>query len=122
MTEVARDFRKEPTQGEAILWEMLRDRRLDGRKFRRQRPIGPFIVDFLCVEERLIVEVDGGIHRAQQGRDAERQKLLVAAGFRLVRISSEKVENDPLACIEMLRAALTPGPSPACGRGVAKPG
>jgi hypothetical protein len=62
MQEVARQFRKEPTTSEAILWEALRGRKLENRKFRRQHPIGTFVVDFFCKEENLIVEVDGTVH------------------------------------------------------------
>ena len=69
MTEVARGFRKAPTPSEAILWRALRGEVLDGRKFRRQQPIGPFIVDFYCSTERLIVEVDGGVHESQRERE-----------------------------------------------------
>jgi len=64
MTEVARGFRKAPTPSEAILWRALRGEALDGRKFRRQQPIGPFIVDFYCSTERLIVE---DIRRVSRG-------------------------------------------------------
>jgi adenine-specific DNA methylase len=73
MQEVARQFRKEPTPSEAILWEALRNRKLEGRKFRRQHPIGTFIVDFYCDEEALVVEVDGPIHDYQQDLDRQRQ-------------------------------------------------
>jgi very-short-patch-repair endonuclease len=66
MVEIARQFRKQPTPSEAILWQALRNRKLEGRKFRRQQPIGCFIVDFFCASERLIVEVDGLIHESQQ--------------------------------------------------------
>jgi hypothetical protein len=69
MTGVARQFRREPTVSEDILWQAIRGRKLDGRRFRRQQPIGIFVVDFICSSERLIVEVDGGIHEFQQERD-----------------------------------------------------
>ena len=77
MTEISRQFRKEPTTSEAILWQALRGRKLDGRKFRRQQTIGNFIVDFFCGQERLVVEVDGGIHQLQQEADRQRQELLL---------------------------------------------
>ena len=60
--DTARQLRKESTLPEARLWEQLRDRRLEDRKFRRQVPIGPYIADFACVEKKLIVEVDGWTH------------------------------------------------------------
>ncbi|HEY9766381.1 MAG TPA: DUF559 domain-containing protein, partial [Chroococcales cyanobacterium] len=65
MTERAREFRKEPTPSESLLWEALRKGRLDGRRFRQQQPIGHFIVDFYCPSEKLVVEVDGPIHEQQ---------------------------------------------------------
>jgi len=108
MKEVARQFRKQPTKSEALLWEALRNRQLEARKFRRQHPIGPFVVDFLCSEERLIVEVDGPIHESQRSLDAQRQELLESLGFRFVRLSSDLVENDLPAALDTIRQALTP--------------
>ena len=65
MTEIARDFRKEPTKSEAKLWQALRGKKLDGIKFRRQQPVGPFIVDFYNSVYRLVIEIDGSIHDSQ---------------------------------------------------------
>src|SRR5579859_3522710 len=92
MRDVAREFRKEPTPSEAILWEAIRGRQLDGRKFRRQRPIGLFVVDFYCPAEKLLVEVDGPIHALQQKADLERQEILESLGLCFVRISADTVE------------------------------
>ena len=72
--ERAHTLRVAQTDGEALLWNRLRDRRLAGAKFRRQHPTGPYIVDFCCVERRLIVEVDGGQH-AQAERADEAVRL-----------------------------------------------
>ena len=63
------------------MWNSLRRKRLDGRKFRRQQPIGPFVVDFFCPAERLIVEVDGPIHDSQREADRVRQQLLETLGL-----------------------------------------
>ncbi|WP_413465890.1 DUF559 domain-containing protein [Planktothrix agardhii] len=120
MIEIARDFRKTPTRSEDILWQALRGRKLDGRKFRRQQPIGNFIVDFFCASERLIVEVDGGIHNTQQELDRQRQELLESLGLRFVRVSSEMVENNLPAALNAIQAgflALSPNPSPMLGEG-----
>ena len=120
MVEIARDFRKTPTRSEDILWQALRGRKLDGRKFRRQQPIGNFIVDFFCASERLIVEVDGGIHNTQQELDRQRQELLESLGLRFVRVSSEMVENNLPAALNAIQAgflALSPNPSPTLGEG-----
>src|SRR5260221_14579793 len=91
MRDVARQLRQEPTPTEAILWQKLRRQQL-GYKFRRQAPIGPFVVDFLCTAARLVVEVDGPIHASQQQVDHERQVLLGGLGLRFVRVSSQDVE------------------------------
>ena len=110
MVEVARQFRKEPTPGEAILWAALRGRRLDGVRFRRQQPIGPFVVDFLASAHRLIVEVDGPIHDDQQEADRQRQELLEMLGLRFCRIRTELVERDLAAALVQIRNALAQSP------------
>jgi very-short-patch-repair endonuclease len=120
MTEIAREFRKQPTPSEAILWQALRGRKLDGRKFKRQQPIGAFIVDFFCGAERLVVEVDGGVHETQQEYDQQRQELLESLGLRFVRVSSQQVETDLNGVLETIRAAFDPHPltpSPKGGEG-----
>lgn len=123
MVEVARTFRKAPTASEAILWRALRGRRLFGRKFRRQQPIGPFVVDFFCAEERLIVEVDGPIHDKQREADAHRQSLIEALGLRFVRLPAVTVETDLDTALQRIAEALfdTPRlsstPSPRVGEG-----
>ena len=68
----ARALRNNPTEVEKVLWCHLRMWQLDGYKFRRQQPIGNYIVDFVCLEAQLIVEVDGGVHELQEEYDAER--------------------------------------------------
>jgi very-short-patch-repair endonuclease len=101
-----------PTPSEAILWRALRGEALDGRKFRRQQPIGPFIVDFYCSTERLIVEVDGGVHETQRERDAERQALLESLDLRFVRVPAEMVETNLPAALQAIRRAFTNSSSP----------
>src|SRR5206468_967739 len=91
MVEVARVFRKQPTRGEAILWDALRGRRCENVKFRRQQPLWPFVMDFFAAERRLIVEVDGPIHDSQQEADRRRQELLESIGMSFVRIKTETV-------------------------------
>jgi len=94
MITVARDLRKEQTRSEQILWKALKNRSFNGKKFRRQQPIGPFVVDFLCPETKLIIEIDGDIHITQIKADRQRQKLLESLGFYFLRIKSDEVEND----------------------------
>ncbi|GAB4371183.1 MAG: hypothetical protein Kow00121_12510 [Elainellaceae cyanobacterium] len=113
MQEVARQFRKEPTASEAILWEALRNRKFENRKFRRQHPIGTFIVDFFCHEERLILEVDGGVHTTQKELDRQRQELLESLGLRFLRVTSEEVETSLPNVLEKIHQAFLPSsPSP----------
>jgi very-short-patch-repair endonuclease len=98
MVEIAREFRKEPTKGEKILWNALRGKKLDGIKFRRQQPIGYFVVDFYSSAYRLVVEIDGPIHELQNEADHARQEILETLGLVVLRIKSETVEkNLPMA-------------------------
>jgi very-short-patch-repair endonuclease len=93
LLDAARASRRAPTISEALLWEALRRRQL-GVNFRRQQPIGPFIVDFYCPARRLIIEVDGKVHDGQKERDAERQALLEAAAYRVMHFTAVQVEQE----------------------------
>ena len=109
LTARAREFRKNPTATEKRLWEKLRNRQLDGSKFRRQTPIGPFIADFVCKGAKLVVEVDGPIHDQQVQRDRERDEYFEALGWRFLRIPAAQVEKDIVGVLAAIRVALTPG-------------
>jgi very-short-patch-repair endonuclease len=87
----ARDLRQRETATEDLLWEALRDRRLDGLKFRRQHPVGSFVIDFCCLTLRLAIELDGGVHETRRHEDAEREGVLTAAGYRVLRFPNEAV-------------------------------
>ena len=87
----ARELRKAPTAAEQRLWEALRDRRLGGHKFLRQRPIRGFIVDFYCAKASLVLEVDGGIHAERETADAERERTLATRGVYVLRVTNEDV-------------------------------
>ena len=89
----ARAMRRAPTDAEQRLWGALRNRRLDRLKFRRQAPIGPYIADFVCMEAKLIVELDGSQH-AGSGRDRTRDAELEARGFRVLRFWNDDVMRD----------------------------
>ena len=106
MMFVAREFRKTSTAGEAILWGRLRGRQFSNRKFRRQQPVGPFVLDFYCPEERLAVEIDGSIHEAQREADAERQALLETLGIRFVRLRDEDVRGDLPSALQTIMQAF----------------
>jgi type I restriction enzyme R subunit len=92
----ARRLRKELTQSEAIVWEKLRDRRFYGLKFRRQHPVGAFVLDFFCQEMMFAIEVDSGIHRDPEvaARDRERETLLRKQHILFFRWAAEAVERD----------------------------
>jgi very-short-patch-repair endonuclease len=81
---LAKSMRRQPTEAEAVLWRILRNRRLSTLKFRRQAPIPPYIADFVCFEHRLIVEADGSQH-AENIRDEKRDAFLAAQGFTVLR-------------------------------------
>jgi len=87
----ARELRKNPTEAERKLWAHLRLRQIGGYKFRRQHPLGPYIVDFVCIEKKLIVEVDGGQHDEKRFYDAKRDKWLEEKGFKVIRFWNNEV-------------------------------
>src|SRR5947199_1965815 len=89
-TERARGLRQSATDAESKLWYRLRSRQLNGRKFVRQEPIGPYTVDFICRDQRLIIEVDGGQH-ADNVRDAVRDKWLGNHNYRILRFWNNDV-------------------------------
>ena len=93
---LARQLRKKQTPAEQVLWKCLRGRRLAGLKFRRQHPIDKFIADFYCHEARLVVEVDGAVHREknQIERDALRTEVLSRLGLSVVRVTNTEVETE----------------------------
>jgi len=115
----ARQLRREQTDAEAKLWSYLRNRQLDGFKFRRQHPIGRFIVDFCCVDRRLIVELDGEVHTSQAAEDQARAEALQAAGYTIARWSNDQIEHRIANVLSEIRRLLTDSPAPAAaGEGV----
>ena len=95
LVETARALRKKQTPAEAIFWELVRDRRFMGLKFRRQHQLGDYITDFYCHEHRLIIELDGGIHSAKQSKDHKRDAWMAAQGFKVLRFKNEQLLDDP---------------------------
>ncbi|BAT51824.1 hypothetical protein NOS3756_07540 [Nostoc sp. NIES-3756] len=89
--QIAKELRRQMTPEEKILWQYLRTNRLHGLHFRRQQIIDGFIVDFYCHTAKLVIEIDGKIHEQQVEYDAERDKVLLARGLRLLRIKNEEV-------------------------------
>jgi len=88
--QFAKSMRNEPTDAEHALWQIVRGKRLEGMRFRRQHPIGRYIVDFICLDERLIIEMDGSQH-AQNSYDATRDQQLQALGYQVLRFWNEEV-------------------------------
>lgn len=118
----ARHLRKHATRAEDILWQRLRGRRLGGRKFRRQVPLHPYIVDFLCIASKLVVELDGAQHAKDVAYDAQRTREIEAQGFTVIRFPNELVLTDIDHVLETIAAASSvsegaPLPSPEWERG-----
>jgi very-short-patch-repair endonuclease len=107
LRQYARDLRRNSTDAEKHLWYNLRANRM-GYKFKRQVPIGSFIVDFLCIEKRLIIELDGGQHQENQAYDAHRSTELSKRGFQVLRFWNHDVLLRSEAVIEMIFKALSP--------------
>jgi adenine-specific DNA-methyltransferase len=106
MKDQARALRKNMTDAERILWRALRNRQLDGWKFRRQHPIGMFIVDFECVERKFIVEVDGGQHAMNVAEDARRSVFLRNEGYNVLRFWNNQVLQETDAVLDAILTAL----------------
>jgi adenine-specific DNA-methyltransferase len=107
--ERAKQLRKNSTDAERALWRVLRCRQLGGHKFRRQQPLGPFIVDFICLEARLVVEVDGGQHNHEENvvYDANRTAWLQNQEFRVLRFWDHVVLKQLDSVCDAIEKALT---------------
>lgn len=107
----ARGLRQTQTEAEALLWRHLRGRQLQGFKFRRQHPLGPFVLDFVCVDAGLVIELDGGQHVDAQAYDARRTAFLEQQGLRVIRFWNHEVLTETVAVLEKVLQtlqALTP--------------
>ncbi|MDP3843199.1 MAG: endonuclease domain-containing protein [Oxalobacteraceae bacterium] len=124
----AREMRSGMTDAEALLWKLLRNRRLAGAKFRRQHPIGRYILDFYCAERKLCIELDGGQHSEAVAYDQLRDQWLLGQGIQILRFWNNQMLMETEGVLESIyqalliipatasAGALIPGPSPACGR------
>jgi len=108
----ARSLRREMTDAERLLWRNLRSRSFEGHKFRRQVVIEPYIVDFACLDARLIIEADGGQHDEQREDDAERTERLEKMGYRVLRFWNHEILKELESVLEQIRLALNDIPSP----------
>ncbi len=108
----ARSLRSQSTDAEQILWANLRRRQLEGFYFRRQHPLLDYIVDFVCMEAKVIIELDGGQHQQQAGYDARRDARIAAVGFTVLRFWNNQVIEELPAVLEVIVQALRKGAPP----------
>ena len=108
-TPLARGLRSRQTDAEAKLWWHLRNRTPSGFKFRRQAPMGPYIVDFVCLERSLIVEADGSQH-ADSKSDKERDRYFTGRGYRVLRFWNREILHETESVLESIHNALMDSP------------
>ena len=120
LADLARELRERQTPAEALLWQLLRNRRLLGFKFRRQHQFGDYIADFYCNEARLIIECDGSVHNPNEHwhHDQNRDAYMIAQGLRVMRFTNEQILDDIESVLEEISKYL---PSPS-GRRVGEEG
>jgi very-short-patch-repair endonuclease len=114
LTDLARELRKRSTEAEKLLWGHLSRRQLEGFKFRRQQPIGPYIADFVNLDTKLIIELDGGQHAVARDEDKKRDEWLAEQGFEVLRFWDSEVFGNLEGILETVRSKLrspSPGPS-----------
>jgi len=104
---VARQLRKAATPWEVKLWQQLKGARL-GAAFRRQQPVGPYIVDFVCLERQLVIELDGSQHQQQEAQDNARDQFLVEAGYCVLRFWNNDIDHNLDNVLQRIGEALTP--------------
>ncbi len=119
----AKALRRNLTEAEQRLWYYLRAHRFMGKKFKRQKPLGRYIVDFVCLEEKLIIELDGGQHAEAVEYDHQRDAWLRGQGYTVLRFWNSEMLNETEGVLERIRVALSvgktlsPAPLPLAGEG-----
>jgi very-short-patch-repair endonuclease len=103
ITQIARNLRKSSTVAERLLWRHLRAKQVEGYKFRRQEPIGNYVVDFVCFEKRMIIEVDGSQHQIEKDKDNKRDKWFKEQGFRILRFWNNEVIKNTDGVLTVIR-------------------
>jgi very-short-patch-repair endonuclease len=106
VNDFARLLRQNPTDAERLLWSKLRRRQLGNYKFRRQRPIGPYICDFVCVEAQMVVELDGSHHVEHTNYDMRRDSILRSNGYRILRFWNADVMHRTDTVLETIFEAM----------------
>lgn len=106
-------LRNEMTEAEEMLWNLLRGKKLDGRKFRRQHSIEDYIVDFYCATEKLVIEVDGSVHDSPEAiaNDRLRDETLSNWGFQILRFRNDEVLTDPMVVLNKIKQSFQSSPS-----------
>ena len=112
INSIAKGLRKRTTDAERFLWKHLRLKQLDGFKFRRQEPIDNYIVDFVCFERRLIIEVDGGQHAQETLKDSVRDGHFKRNDFKVLRFWNNDVLRNIEGVLSVIRGELSASPSP----------
>ncbi len=103
MNNIAKLLRKRPTETEKLLWRYLRSKQIEGFKFRRQQPIDNYVVDFVCFDNKIVVEVDGGQHAVDKEKDIERDIYLKKHGFKVLRFWNNDVLTNIGGVLEKIR-------------------
>jgi very-short-patch-repair endonuclease len=108
-------LRQSQTECERLLWQRLRGRQINGMKFRRQWPVGDYVVDFVCLEARVVVELDGGQHYEPAALEYDRRRTLglESRGLRVVRFTNFQVMGEMEAVLEEILRCLVPSPQPS---------
>jgi len=108
-----RDLRRNSTEAERVLWERLRNRKLQGLRFVRQFPVGPFVADFCCRDRRIIIEVDGGVHSLEQqvARDGERDAYLRGQSYIVLRFTNAEILTELEIVLRKIAVAVYQAPS-----------
>jgi len=117
MLDKAKILRAHQTDAEQRLWQQLRAHRFMGLKFKRQKPIGRYIVDFVCIEHRLVIEIDGGQHADRTKYDQRRDDFLRSKGYTVLRFWNNEVIQQLESVLEQIRLTLSPAPLPQAGEG-----
>ena len=112
ITQIAKTLRKTSTKAERLLWRHLRAKQVEGCKFRRQQPIGNYVVDFVCFEKRIVVEVDGSQHQVEIDKDRIRDEWLKKQGFRVLRFWNNEVLRNTEGVYQVIKESCLSHPPP----------
>lgn len=114
LKEARKALRRNLTPAEASLWKLIKNRKLNGRKFRRQHSIGHYILDFYCTEEKIGIELDGEVHMntAAEARDHERDEFLASRGIRILRFENRMVFDSPESLLKEIEDNFGRGKEP----------